>query len=50
MTGVAEGGKVPPRGWVSYDEGSGAADSRLDATISLSRYTVSGHGGQAQAG
>lgn len=50
MTGVTEGGKVPPRGWVSYGQGSGAADSRLDATTSLSRFSVSGHGGQAQAG
>lgn len=35
------------RGWVSYDQGSEAADSRLVATISLSCSTVSGLGGQA---
>jgi len=34
-------------GWVSYDQGSGAADSRLDATTSLSCSSVSGLGGQA---
>lgn len=46
-TGVAEREKVS-RGWVSYSQaGSGVADSRLDATISLSCSTVSGLGGQA---
>lgn len=34
-------------GWVSYDQGSRAADSRLDATTSLSCSSVSGLGGQA---